>query len=346
MSHSHEQVQKDINSLISQFLNDKLKKSTAIHEDFNFFWQSILDLHKAGGKRLRPYILVLAYEAFGGGNYETILPIAASVELLHSAMLIHDDVMDRDYLRHGKTNIAGMYQKRYAKLKNKSDIDHYANSAAIMAGDLLLSESYQSILGSKIGDEDKIRIMKLLGEAVSTTIGGQLLDSEAVIFPEGNTDSLITAIHKTSYYTFNLPLLIGSMLAGANDGSIKNLISIGTSLGIAFQLSDDLQGIFGNSSHTGKPDFGDIREGKQTYLLQTANRIANQKQKNLLKTIIGNPNCDQKMSQKVQQLMTEMGAKKHVEQKIKKLKKDALKLIEKLPVDSKHMIVIKRLVNI
>ncbi len=337
MHRSYKQVQKDINALIAQHLAARQKLSTQMHKDYGFLWQSILNLYLAGGKRLRPFLFVLAYQAYGGKNYHDILPVAGSVELLHSAMLVHDDVIDRDYVRHGKKNIAGMYLERYAELVNiQTDHDHLANSAAILAGDLLLSDAYQLVINSKISDLDKIRAMKLLGKAVDTTVGGQVLDSEATLFLGSKTDSLLTAKYKTSYYSFTLPLLLGSMLAGANDKSQKDLESIGTSLGIAFQLADDLQGIFGKSSHTGKPDFGDLREGKQTYLLQTTRELATKEQKKVLSSIIGNPKCDKKMSQTVQNIITETGAKTAVEQKIQNYNKQAQLTINKLQIDDKH----------
>ncbi len=337
MQLSHKQVQNDVDALIVQHLKARQKQSSKMHKDYEFLLQSISSLYLAGGKRLRPFLFVLAYQAYGGKKYHQVLPIAASVELLHCAMLVHDDVIDRDYLRHGKKNIAGMYQERYAEVKNvQTDHEYLANNTAILAGDLLLSDTYQLVIDSNIADLDKIRVMKFLGKAVDTTVGGQLLDNEAGLFHGAKTDSVLIATYKTSYYSFTLPLLLGSMLAGSDVNSQKDLVSIGTSLGIAFQIADDLQGIFGVSSHTGKPDFGDLREGKQTYLLQTTMELATLKQKNMLNSIIGNPKCDKKMSQNVQNIMTETGAKTAVEQKIQSYTKQAKSTINKLQIDDKH----------
>lgn len=335
-------VRDDVDTLLAKHLLSQQARADELHTDYGFLWQSLLDLHEAGGKRMRPYLFIAAYEALGGSDYKGVLPIGAALELLHTALLIHDDVIDRDYVRRGASNVAGTYQQRYAGLK-ASDVDkqHFSNSAAILAGDLMISEAYQLIFASHLPAVQKIKAAQLLGETTYVVAGGELLDTEAVLYPPDAANSLQIAELKTAFYSCVTPLVMGGVLAETDDATLALLKDVGTNFGIAFQLVDDIAGVFGNPKQTGKATVGDLREGKRTYLLQRTLQLASVAQKKQLKTIIGNPAADKTMMRQAREIMVACGAKAEVEKSIKQYVEQAAQAVNKLPIsnESKNTLV-------
>lgn len=307
-------VRSDINDYLNGHYERQKMRAGSMHPDYGFLWEAMTSQHKAGGKRFRPYLCILAYEALGGTNYHQILPISASLELLHAAMLMHDDIIDRDYIRHNQLNVAGTYQQHYGLLLDDEDeVMHFAHSAAILSGDLLISDAYQLIIGSTVSPELRIRAAELLGEAIYDVSAGELLDTEAALYPPDYADSLKIAELKTALYSCSIPLAMGGMLAGANDNVQQALSQIGSGLGIAFQLADDLLGVFGTESVTGKSVIGDLREGKRTYLLQRTLHNSTDDQLHKLSAVIGNADCTEEMADLARQIMIDCGAKTEIE---------------------------------
>ena len=313
--HSLADVRKDVNALLSDRFQYQHAQAANMHADYAVLWEMVSAQHEAGGKRMRPYLCVLAYEALGGNDYPAILPIAGGLELLHFAVLVHDDIIDRDFIRHNALNISGHYQQRYQQLAIDPDEQvHFANSSAILAGDLLLSDAYQMIAMSSFPAEQRITVMQLLGEAIYAVSGGELLDTEAALHDPTYVDSLKVAEFKTAVYSCSIPLAIGGLLAGANAKTQIELRHIGKCVGIAFQLADDLLGVFGASQQTGKTTIGDLREGKRTYLLQRTLHLASPTEVTTLNAIIGNPAISQAQAEMARAVMTACGAKAEVEQ--------------------------------
>jgi len=326
-------VRSDINNFLNAHYEQQRMRAGRMHPDYGFLWETMTAQHKAGGKRFRPYLCVLAYEALGGSNYHQVLPISASLELLHAAMLMHDDIIDRDYIRHNQLNVAGTYQQHYGLLlKDDSEVMHFAHSAAILSGDLLISDAYQLIIGSTAAPELRIRAAELLGEAIFDVSAGELLDTEAALYPPDYADSLKIAELKTALYSCSIPLAIGGMLAGANDNVQQALRQIGSGLGIAFQLADDLLGVFGTESVTGKSVIGDLREGKRTYLLQRTLQNASPEQLQALDKIIGNADCSHEMADQARQIMIDCGAKAEIESLMTNYVDQANAIVGTLPI--------------
>lgn len=328
-------VRNDINDFLKLHYEQQRMRADSVHSDYGFLWEAMAAQSRAGGKRFRPYLCVLAYEALGGSNYSHILPICASLELLHAAVLIHDDVIDRDYVRHNERNVAGTYLQHYGMLlDDESEIKHFAHSAAILSGDLLISDAYQLIISSTLTAEQRLRAAELVGEAIYAVSAGELLDTEAALYPPDYADSLKIAELKTALYSCSIPLAIGGMLAGAGIDEQQALREIGRGLGIAFQLADDLLGVFGSELLTGKSVIGDLREGKRTYLLQRTLHLSSTAQKALLIPIIGNPDCTEKMAETARQIMIDCGARGEIEQLMRFYVEQANRLVTELPINS------------
>lgn len=332
-THNLETVRSDINQYLSAHYDNQRRLAGSIHPDYGFLWEAMTAQHRAGGKRFRPYLAVLAYEALGGENYHQILPLAAALELLHAAMLMHDDIIDRDYVRHNELNVAGTYQQHYSLLlQDEKEVRHFAHSAAILSGDLLISDAYQLIIRSQVEPTQRLRAAELLGEAIYNVSAGELLDTEASLYPPDYADSLKIAELKTALYSCSIPLALGGMLAGATEPVQQALRQIGSGLGIAFQLADDLLGVFGSEKVTGKTVIGDLREGKRTYLLQRTMRLSSATEQAELAGIIGNADCTLDMAERARFIMTNCGAKAEMEQLMRQYVDQANSLVQGLPI--------------
>jgi len=316
-----------VDEFISPLLTSRRQQAGKISPHYEALWQAIEKLYSAGGKRLRPYLTLLSYQAFGGNSLEAILPVAAAQELTHLALLIHDDIIDRDLIRYGVRNVTGQFIDAYSQIiKDEADRRHYAESAAILAGDLLLSEAY--VLAGKSGVEE-------LHTALFGVLGGGLLDTEAAFRPD-RTDPLAIAVQKTASYSFTGPLLTGANLAGATDEQHDTLRALAEQVGVGFQLQDDLIGVFGDEAITGKSADGDIREGKFTVLIEEFLAKADSSMQKEFNDLFGKRDASEGDIARARELLIKSGAKAAVEERISEYRTGALKLLKKLNLESTY----------
>lgn len=298
-----------IETLIETYFQQNIASARHISPYYEALWREMHRLITSGGKRLRPIMVALAYEVFGGKETETILPIAISTELLHMSMLIHDDIIDRDFTRYGVANIAGAYQDAYAKFVS-DDLErlHFASSAALLAGDLLISGAYQQILEAQIAPEKIIAVQKLIGRSIFEVAGGELLDTEVTFRPLGEIPATTIALYKTASYTFIGPLLTGALLADATIAQQQNLRVFAENIGVAFQLRDDILGVFGDEAITGKSSLGDLREGKRTYIVEQFYALASDAQTEAFDSNFGKKSLTQRQAMMLKDLLIVSGA--------------------------------------
>ena len=312
-----------------------LESAASMHPSYLQLWQTIDKLLFSGGKRIRPYITLLTYQALSGNEPNKIADIASSQELLHLALLIHDDIIDRDYVRYGMDNISGQYQKIYEPYINSSiERLHYSDSMATLAGDLLISGAYQMIANSKASAKQKQSASTILGEAIFIVAGGELLDTESAFMSKESSNPLLIAKHKTAHYSFVTSLLIGATLAEANEQTTNSLKTFGYQIGVAYQLVDDILGVFGDEIDTGKSNFGDIKEAKYTYLIEAFDRLATDQQKQQFYAHFGNSNLTRNQADEAKTLLSESGAKSAVEQKINELTDEAKQSLANIEMSS------------
>ncbi len=256
-----------IEDALHTYCRAKIEDAKTIGSSAEYIWQQIDGYISGGGKRLRPRIFMMMHDFYSGtASMNGVLSVACAWELLHTSLLIHDDIIDRDIIRRGKLNIAGVYQAKYSKLT--TDADHYALSAALLAGDLLLSSAYDIINQSDLTDSQKVAMQRHINKAVFAVGAGELLDTESALYPIASADPYSIAEYKTASYSFQFPMESGAALAGAPASELQKLHSVGSHAGIAFQLKDDLLGVFGDSAVTGKSNRSDIIEKKRTLLIQ------------------------------------------------------------------------------
>lgn len=235
-------------------------------------WDS-LEQAGTGGKRVRPAMVLAAYAGFGGRDLALATPVAVSFELLHTAFLIHDDVIDRDLERRGVANIAGTFTSRaLAHGAAAAQAGAWAVTAGILAGDLALSEAHRILARLPLDAGRRLRLLDLLDRAVFVSAAGELADvtNGSRSHPLTVDEVLATLEQKTAVYSFEAPLQAGAILSGATDAAIDLVGRFGRLVGVAFQLTDDILGVFGDPARTGKSVITDLREGKQTALIAHA----------------------------------------------------------------------------
>ena len=241
----------------------------------------------SGGKRLRSAFMYYGYLGAGGTDEERILRTSMSIELIHSFLLIHDDIIDRDEMRHGVETL----HKRYADFGRRyfpvQDVEHFGNSIALVMGDMLYSHGNNIIFQSGFPLERVFAALSRLQDIVSFTVVGQARD----IYMEYKQEATETEIlnmyrNKTAKYTVEGPLHLGAILAGASEEHLKHLSAYAIPLGIAFQIQDDILGMFGSEERIGKPVGSDIAEGKLTLLVARALRNATGEERTRIKEIL------------------------------------------------------------
>lgn len=299
-----------IDAFLSTLFAERISQAQAISPDYVRLWESMSRLMQAGGKRLRPYLTLLGYGMIERDrDYSAILPAAAAQEMLHMAMLIHDDIIDRDEVRYGVKNITGQYNQHYMQyVHDPNERLHFSHSAAIIAGDLLIAEAYSLIQQCTIEPSYIAKAQAVLSNAIFNVVGGELLDTESAFMPFENVDALAIARHKTASYSFVSPLIMGAQLADAPADTITKLESFGMALGVAYQLQDDILGIFGDAAVTGKSTSSDITEGKHTHLVEQFHRLANPDQIEQFNAVFKNTNASEADLQQARELLTDSGA--------------------------------------
>ncbi len=242
------------------------------------------ELSLRGGKRLRPYLMELAYAGLGGSEPGRLLRAACSIELMQTFLLIHDDVMDRADTRRGKPTVHVLL----------ADGDpHRGEALAILAGDAAAAWGALAIREAGFGVADTARAGAIYQQIVADECYGQALDVDLETRADFGEAELLAVLHyKTTRYTVEGPLHLGAVLAGADDAILSRLSAVARPLGAAFQLRDDVLGLFGDESQTGKSVGGDVTEGKRTLLVHDTYALASAAEAAEVRAALGDPGAD------------------------------------------------------
>ncbi len=247
-----------------------------------------------GGKRLRGILVKMGYELGSKGkqNKEIFLP-AAAFEIFHTAILAQDDIIDKSILRRGKSTL-------YKALGG----DHHAISQTICLSDLGFFISNQLIIDSHFPDNLKNKALQIFNNTMLETVVGEMLDIELPLTKLSVNEEDILSVYrlKTARYTFVGPLQVGAILAKADKKTLKAIEIFGESLGIAFQIQDDILGVFGDEIELGKSVVSDIEEGKMTLLYLHAYKRADKAQKEYLDMYYGTSKIDQSILDNIRRI--------------------------------------------
>ncbi|MDD5083752.1 MAG: polyprenyl synthetase family protein [Candidatus Moranbacteria bacterium] len=222
----------------------------------------------SGGKRLRSTFMYYGYLASGGQEKERMLKVALSVELIHIFLLIHDDIIDRDALRHNVETVHVHYGKIGKKIFPKLEGDHFGNSIALIMGDMMYALGNQVLFDSPFDSALILKALSKLQSIVALTVIGQTKDVYIEYAKEATEEEILRMYeYKTARYTVEGPLQLGAIFGSGSDALLDGLSRYAIPIGIAFQIQDDILGIFGSEEKLGKPVGSDIVEGKWTLLV-------------------------------------------------------------------------------
>ncbi len=299
----------------------------------------------AGGKRFRAAFCHWGYRAIRPevADPAALARACASLEMLHASALVHDDFMDASDTRRGRPAAHRAFEAEHRGAGWRGDPQQFGAAAAILLGDLLLGWSEDMLRRSGF-DADAVAPGLALFELCRTeVIAGQFLDVSVQARGRADVDTAMTVLrYKSAKYSIERPLHIGAGLAGATAGQIEQLTRFGLPLGEAFQLRDDLLGVFGDPAETGKPAGDDLVEGKRTVLvalaLDGAPRAAAQRLDNALGTTLTAPDVDE-----LRTIIDESGARAQVEAVIGQLAEHAVEALRAADVDEQAVVVLTEL---
>jgi geranylgeranyl diphosphate synthase type I len=236
-----ESVAKEIDRMIDRYFVDKTGElnTAAAH------------LLAAGGKRLRPAVVMLAADAVNHGSSDDIIHAALALEVTHTFTLIHDDIMDDDNLRRGVPTVHTQWDL----------------PTGILAGDVLYARAFEHICQATATDEAKVRAVNMLAKACADICEGQHMDMSFEHRTDVSESEYMEMVRKKTGVLYGAAAGIGAVLAGGNAAQVKALYSFGVNTGIAFQIQDDIIDLITPSDKSGKDRASDLREGKQTIVM-------------------------------------------------------------------------------
>ena len=305
-------------------------RAAAIDPEHARLWDALCEATE-DGKRFRPVLVVATHDALGGSSPAAAVEVGAAVELLHTAFVIHDDVIDGDHVRRGRLNVSGTFRAQATAAGATTDDAHdYGLTAAILAGDLALAAAVRSVATCGAPTDVVHRLLDLLDAALHVTASGELADVRLSrdLAPTSLAASLAMEEQKTSAYSFALPLQAGAVLAGADDITTGRLAEAGRMMGIAFQLFDDLIGVFGDPRRSGKSSTSDLRTRKQTPLLVHAQATAEWER---IRSYVGRDLDDAELAE-VRRLLTVSGSRRFVEALVEEHLVSARSVVDELGI--------------
>ncbi|GII76119.1 geranylgeranyl pyrophosphate synthase [Sphaerisporangium rufum] len=294
-----------------------------------------LDDFLSGGKRLRPGFCYWGWRAGGGGDDPAIVTAAASLELLQASALIHDDVMDASDLRRGRPSVHRRFQALHEESGWQGSAAQFGEGAAVLLGSLLLVWSGEMWRTSGMPPEALAAAEPVHDLMRTELMCGQYLDLLEQAHGGGTFDSALrVALHKSGKYSVEQPLRLGLLLAVRREEPWIDRVCVGYGqrVGIAFQLRDDVLGVFGDPAETGKPAGDDLREGKRTMLIARTLSAASPGQADQVRRLLGDPALDGEGVARLREIIEETGALAASEEMIKRYLDDALTALERAPI--------------
>jgi geranylgeranyl diphosphate synthase type I len=324
-----------LDTVLRDFFAERRAEADQLGPDFAATVAELESFVLRGGKRMRPAFAWLGWIGAGGDPAD---PVAASVlsacagfELLHAAGLIHDDIIDASQIRRGYPAAHVKYAEQHRARQFSGDPEAYGTGTAIVVGDLALIWSDVLVRSSGLPADAHARVSPVWSAVRSEVTYGQLLDLINQASDDEDVDAALRVNqYKTASYTVERPLQFGGVIAGADDDLVAAYGSFGADIGIAFQLRDDMLGVFGDPKVTGKPSGDDLREGKRTALLATALKLADAqdpKAAQYLREKVGTDVTDDELD-RLRSILIDTGAVDQIEKQISQRADRALAVLE------------------
>ena len=301
---------------VNDFIVKQLHSEVSLVESIGHY---IVD---AGGKRLRPMLTLLASKACGIDSQQHI-PMAAVIEFIHTATLLHDDVVDMSTLRRGRPTANAKWN----------------NPSSVLVGDFIYSRAFQVLV--KIGD---MRIMKIIADTTNKIAEGEVLQLIAKNNPSASEVNYMQVIENKTAILFQAAAHCGALLANADEASEKGLQNFGKSIGMAFQLIDDVLDYAGDATDLGKNIGDDLAEGKPTLPLIYAIEKGDKQQQKLIQQALRTEQINPEMLKDIIGIVRQSGGLEYTQSLAKAQSKAALNYLQVLP-DSEYRQAMKAMVN-
>jgi geranylgeranyl diphosphate synthase type I len=326
-------VRHAVDAVLAGFLGDAGAVLVGVGPDLGPVHALAVD-YLAGGKRLRPAFCYWGWRATGAPPTEGLIRAAASLELLQACALVHDDVMDGSDTRRGKPSAHRRLESHHISRGWRGDHEQFGAAAAILLGDLFLTWSDDLFTTSGVAAPGLDRARPVFAMMRTELMAGQYLDLVVQSQPApSHADVEAVLRFKSAKYTIERPLQLGALLAGGDQDLVDGLSAFGLPLGEAFQLRDDVLGVFGDPAVTGKPAGDDLREGKQTLLVALAAEGADPASARRLREGLGDPSLTAADVEELRAVLVASGALQAVEDRIAERTRRSLVALARTPMD-------------
>ncbi len=318
----------DLRARVDAALTDLLERELGalgfLGDDLAAVAESLRGFVLEGGKRLRPAFVYWGYRGAGGRPdgplADAAVRASCSVELLHVCALIHDDIMDNSGVRRGRPTVHVEFAERHRAWAWRGDPAKFGEGAAVLMGDLAFTWADVALADAGLPDARLAAALRVFNRLRSELMGGQYLDLvEARRGAPGEAAVRRVLTYKSGKYTIERPLHLGLAIAGGTRPLAGAYSRFGLPLGEAFQLRDDVLGVFGSPRVTGKPAGDDLREGKETYLVMRTRARCGEADRRLLERALGDPDLTEAEVEAVRHLIAGSGALAETESRIAEL---------------------------
>ena len=288
------------------------------------------------GKNLRSCLVILGYRVAGEDLDDKIFLASLSVEILHNAFLVHDDIVDKSQWRRNELTLHKRFEEKLLEEKVPAKCAEETGVAVAMNfGDLGQALAQQVLFSSGYSNDKMMVCIKLFNASLWRTVLGQLRD----IYPSlmlHTKASDVEGIHrdKTAYYSFVLPLVLGYVLGDGEESKLELLEAFAIRVGIIYQMQDDVLGVFGDAVELGKSVDTDVKEGKKTLLIHIALKNATPSERKELLALYGRTDIDWQGVNRIRQIMETTGALDYTYSRVEVLKDEALGYLDKLSLSS------------
>ena len=279
-----------INKALAEYLDTRIERAKKLNPIHIEYYENLKEYLMRGGKRFRPIAIAIASKAVGGEIVpKSLYRTACSIEILHNASLLHDDLIDHDETRRGGPTFHARYREWYkASISQDSDkASHFGMSAAILGGDTLINLGALAITESDLDPDIGMACLGYYLRGFEEIIEGVILEMNMVFDSETNSEIYLEMIRMKTAALLEKSLLMGGAIARATESQMESLSEYGVNIGQAFQIQDDILGSFGDVAVTGKAADGDITEAEKSCLLLEALRLCTSEQKEILEKYLG-----------------------------------------------------------
>lgn len=348
MTASLTDIRASVDTELHDFLVSRAAEITTISSDARAL-TDVLDPLLFRGKRIRAALCVWGYQlarAAAGHSLEPGLPAelvraATSLELLHVSALIHDDMMDSSDTRRGQPTVHRRFQSLHAENEFGGDGEGFGSAGALITGDLCLGWSMSMFAACGMDSAASPQVLAVVDRMRAEVMIGQYLDilGEARPLPDEKAIGAARTVvkYKSAKYSVEHPLLLGAALAGADESVFNALSAFGLPLGEAFQLRDDVLGVFGDPQETGKPAGDDLRQGKRTVMIAYTRSASSPAERTNIDALLGHPDLTDADVTYLRRLIERSGGLARTEQLMVNLSQTARSALESLPEEAREV---------